>query len=501
MKRQANAYLTVVLALCLALLISFSLALIESVRQNAGRLESECITDIALQSVMAEYHREMMEQYNLFVIDSSYQTPTYGKQNVEERLNYYLERNLDTEDVFLSGFLYRDFLRLSTQGANVTDVSYITDDYGGVFRECAVEAVKANTGLEMLEQVQEWMQTIESDSLESSDVAGKKAGIDAELEAMDGTRIETAKDVWEEVSVDNPTDALEAKRRLGILKLVTEEENLSQVVLPVDGLAGSRMQRAAETGKGVEVSADDAANREQKNDAEKDEKAENCADSLADKFLFREYLLRYMGHYGAEDIRDVLKYQAEYLIAGQESDVENLRKVANRICVIREAANTLYLLGSETRMQEIRMMAGAMCALIPIPGINAVMEAAILLGWAYAESVYDVEMLLAGERIPLTKSDATWHYSLVSALWGNWGEHKAEQEGMSYEDYLRVFLMFAKDDELTMRAMNLVEADMRSTQGNDNFRLDACITALEVKVVLESAYGYEYELDRQKEYN
>ena len=76
-----NGYLTVGLSLCLAVLLSLCLTLIDGVRRNGARLEIECITDIGMHSIMAEYHRELMRQYNLFAIDSSYGTDLCAKAN------------------------------------------------------------------------------------------------------------------------------------------------------------------------------------------------------------------------------------------------------------------------------------------------------------------------------------------------------------------------------------------------------------------------------------
>ena len=78
MKSQ-NAYLTVYLTLCLAVILSLFLALIDGARRNGARLEAEIVTDIGLQSIMAEYHRELMKQYNLFAIDTSYGTEQQGE--------------------------------------------------------------------------------------------------------------------------------------------------------------------------------------------------------------------------------------------------------------------------------------------------------------------------------------------------------------------------------------------------------------------------------------
>ena len=135
-----NAYLTVCLALCLTLVVSLCLALIEGARQNGGRLEAECVAEIAVESVMAEYHRELMKQYNLFAIDSSYGTAICGKENVEAHIEQYLKKNLDYEDLFLEELLYRDFFRLYLKGVQLTRVSILTDGTGVLFRRAAADA-------------------------------------------------------------------------------------------------------------------------------------------------------------------------------------------------------------------------------------------------------------------------------------------------------------------------------------------------------------------------
>ena len=55
-------------------------------------------------------------------------------------------------------------------------------------------------------------------------------------------------------------------------------------------------------------------------------------------------------------------------------------------------------------------------------------------------------------------------------------------------------------DTLTMRAMNLVEADIRVTPGNRYFRLDWCFDKIEVEMRFVSKYGYFHEVMKRKEY-
>ena len=110
-KTGTEAYLTVYAALSLTALISLFLVLLEGVRFNTIQTEAEIITDIAADSILAEYHREMFEQYRMFWVDTSYGTAQPSIDAVEEHMQGYLEKNCDS-DVFLFSLpLYRDLLQ------------------------------------------------------------------------------------------------------------------------------------------------------------------------------------------------------------------------------------------------------------------------------------------------------------------------------------------------------------------------------------------------------
>lgn len=480
-EREKNAYLTVCLALCLAIIFSLFLVLLDGVRRNGVRLEVECVTDIGLHSILAEYHRELMKQYNLFAIDISYGTTLCSKTNTEAHLRNYLKKNLDYSDILLSDFLYRDLLAIELEAVELTKVSILSDYGGAVFRKNAVDAIKADVGLDLLEELQEWMQVIEVNGLENGEEEAEKQRIDEQISEYDGMEIEIEEEEWETLEINNPTDGLEAKKSLGILSLVTDGE-LSTSALNTENLIMNRMQQG-------QVNQGNMAYTEQSE-----------AEKLVEKFLFQEYLLKYMGHYGEEEDEDALHYQIEYLIVGGDSDVENLRSIANRLLVIREAANAAYLWSNGTKRAEISAIAAVVCTLIVLPQLTALLEAAILLAWAYAESIYDVKSLMAGGKIPLMKDDGSWHYSLSAALAGNLQEETQDGQGLSYEDYLRVFMMLSGTDKITARAMNMVEADIRNTPGNSAFRLDGCYDAVEARIRFGSAHDYHYEITRQKSY-
>lgn len=479
MERE-NGYLTVYLALCLTLILSLYLALIEGARRGGAAMESACAAEIGMQNIMAEYHRELFNQFNLFALDSSYGTRICGRKNTEAHLMEYLKRNLSMEDVFAGKYLYRDFLGLQAYDAELTGVSILTDEKGAVFRGMAIEAVKNDVGLKLLEEVQDWMSVVQVNGLAEADYAAESRKLDEALEEYDGMEMQISENESVFLEVDNPAAQLNTKRGLGTLHLVIENtESLSPKILSGAELVSRRMEQGILHSGNMPVQP---------------------AEDLWSRVLFQEYLLRYLDHYGDEAGGGALDYQIEYLIAGKEQDTENLKSVAGRLSAIREAANVVYLLTDPEKSLEIEEAAIFACGLFALPELIPLVKAAILFGWAYAESVYDVKTLLAGGKIPLMKDKSSWHYSLSSALYGGMEDSGGSGRGLSYEDYLRILMTLTGLDTLTVRAMDMVEADIRQTPGNSYFRLDACYGELEALMRIDSSYGYRFEIRRKRAY-
>ena len=154
--RDYGAYLTVYVALTLGVIMSLCLALIEGVRTNAIKMEAVCICDVAGNSVLAEYHRELWEQYNLFYVDVSYGTPYVSPLSVKNRMQYYLDKNVDYEEVEILDYLYKDFLGISFENLDLNQVHMATDAQGAVFRSSAINAIKDDFGVTQIESILGW---------------------------------------------------------------------------------------------------------------------------------------------------------------------------------------------------------------------------------------------------------------------------------------------------------------------------------------------------------
>lgn len=482
-KMLTDGYLTVYLTLTMTIILSLCLALIEGTRQNAVFMEAECVVDIGLNSILAEYHRELLAQYNLFAIDSSYGGIMPRVNQTETHLKQYLEQNLSTEDVFLDWLLYRDFLGIQLEDVELTGVSILTDDGGAVFCRRAAEAVWDDMNLNLYSELQNWLQIVESEQLTERDVAEEKSKLDKKLSSYNGKKIQISETEWITVEVKNPTASLEKKRKEGILKwVVPDSTKLSNKSLSLDTLIMARME--AENVNCGNIRLQELSEEQQ----------------LMERFFFQEYLMQYMGHYGAESEEDPLTYQLEYLLIGKENDLDNLRGVVNAIFAVREAANISYLMTDQKKTTAAETLGAALATAMTIPEAANVIKLILLYGWAFAESIYDVKCLMSGGRVPLIKTSKTWHYDLDKALRLEDGDQKTDSKGLSYEDHLRIFMTLQKREVLTARAMNMVEADIRQTPGNQAFRIDGCLDYVEACAKFKSAYGYTCEITRNKGY-
>lgn len=473
-----DGYLTVFLSLILSIMISLCLLLVLGARENTRRMEIECVTDIGMNNILAEYHRELMYRYDLFFIDTSYGSAYADYAQTEGHLLNYLRYNLGSEEIFLP-FLYRNLLKLKVDSVEFTQVSAASDEGGAVLRRQAVEVMYQRYGVAYLQQLESWFNEIRECDLNTTDVLAKQQQACRELEEWNGSVI-TINGVEQTLQVENPVARACTFWEAGILNYVTEDmENLSTLQIP----AGSRLSdRDLLRGTGMNAAVE-------------------FEDNWWQQLIFHEYIMAYTGHYSAERDGSFLQYQTEYIIAGQDNDLENLKSVVDAIFGIRAAANLLYLLSDAEKMEITELLAYGFATLLTVPELEPVFQIVLVLTWALAESLYDVSALLKGERVPLFKSAGDWHYSLEEILnFGGVTDDNNRDSGLAYEDYLRLFLMLQDKGTTTYRLMDIMEMDIRRTPGNQYFRLDGCIDSLTAVIEYSGKDGKTYTITRSYGY-
>lgn len=482
--RRAGGYLTVYLSLTLALLLSFVLAIVEGARRHTVRMEAECIADIGMNSVLAEFHRELLEQYDLLFVDMSYGTSKAAAENSSEHLRSYMQNNCRRAKTSWEKYLFapRDWLALSVDKAVVREYS-IASDYGGnVMKRQALEYMKDSSVEGMLVKLSEQAAQVKNLELDTRDLGKERAGIQSRIDAIELPVRMNEEGQEETVSLDNPADKVEASRGSFTLGTVLGKgAHISGTVIRPENYISHRERK---NGTGISPGFREPS-------------------GMTEDLLFDCYLFEKCGFYGKELEKSLLKYQIEYIIAGKGSDMENLDYVVKRLLLWREAANVMYIFTDTGKCAEAELLASSLTAVLFVPELAEPVKYAILFAWAYMESVRDVKCLLNGGKVPLLKTAADWRTGIADlADFPDSISGKASGgRGLDYGDYLRVMLFLENDNKKTMRSMDVMEMDIRMTPGNEHFRMDACFDSYVADISISSAFGYHYEVKRRYGYD
>lgn len=469
-----RGYITVFLSLSLALILSLVFTVIEGARISAIRMKFECVADIGMNSVLAEYHRELLEQYDLLFVDMAYGSARPDIGNTEAHLRNYMQKNFRPEEKGSWGM--RDFLSMNMQSVEINRYSIASDDGGTVLKRQVTDYMADYPLGAVLEKIPLNVDMLQTYGLESRDIDGERHRYEAQIDEIGLPVVEVEEDKFEEVPLDNPADAANATRGSGVLNLVFDNPSQVSAVRVNTGDYISHRSRLQGTGlsrEAAEVSGE------------------------PNELVFEAYLFEKCGYYGQELEKSLLKYQVEYILAGQDTDWENLEQTAKKLLRWREAANVIYILSDTAKVAEAEAAALALAAVTMLPALAEPVKYTILFAWAYVESLQDVKTLLSGGRVPLMKTAADWKTGLncIKNVRGSLTEDGGGT-GLNYKEYLQIMLFLQDKTTRTYRAMDIMEMDIRRTPGNARFRLDGCFDTYEAHMSVASGFGYAYEMTR-----
>ena len=483
--------ITVFLALILSLVTALVCTGIESVRMAAARTQILNGADIGLYSLFGQFDREMLKDYDLFLLDGSCGQGSLDLASVYDNFSSYMKP-----------VLKQNSQKLSVVQGGFSAYRLLTDEGGEPFYNQVVQYMKETLGSQGVSLLLDKMKD-RKEKTEQAEQAGEQAengdiieNYDAEMEENnrkneealaeaeknpEGGELEDGDNVTAPPQkVVNPISIIRRIRKMGILELV---------------IPGN---------KGVydgQVQAGTLLSRREKQKGMPMYEPEKTDTSYTSQILFQQYLMEKLGNYSAPE-KGALKYQTEYILGGKTGDIENLKSVAGRLLLIREGVNMVHLVSDGTKRAQAAGLGSAIASAFLIPPATGVIEAAILLCWAFGESILDVRELFDGGKVPLVKSTADWQLSLENLpelLNGLDSVRRGSEDGMSYEDYLQVLLLGVSREEKITRAMDMIELCVRE-KGRKNFRMDSCIVAAEISVDVKAnkrkvfnvtrAYGY-----------
>lgn len=485
-ERVSAGYLTLYLALSLPIILSLFLVLIEGARMNAVRMQIELAADAAMNSVLGEFHRELLRQYDLFFVDASFGTDAPSDQRVEEHLREYMARNFESTGLLPLGSR-KSFTALSVQDLHLTGTRYAVDQSAAALREQITAYMLADPVGERLSGLLATVRSYEDASLDESEWERRKADNDREMAELRGraeelrVRKEAEGERVPSGEYEDPAQNTNSFRgRLALYQVLGSAYSVSEASAELPALLSHR-----EVHEGTGLVPENIHGYGQ-----------------AGRLLFDEYILEKCSHYRHALGKGLLSYQAEYILFGREADETNLNKMASRLLMLRAAACCAHLFSDEEKQTEAEGLATVVSCVLLVPEMMEVMKTAILLAWAYVEGLQDVKTLFAGGRVPLLKDSENWKTTMFSIFApGVCTKGEKGGSGFSYEDYLRVFLFFMKDADKSRRLMDVMEMDIRCTEGNQNFRMDWCLDGFGMEASAASGFGYEYTIRRELSYN
>lgn len=476
MKKNEDAYLTVYLSIVFGIVLSLLLTLIEGAAIGAVRAQAEIVADLGMDSVFAEYNREVLDQYELFFIDSSYGGRNGGIGMVEKHLSDYMGYNMNPNQD-KPAFGGKTLLKLQNPYLEITEASYASDDHCMVWKAQAVNYMKAVYGGDLVSIVKEHMDTVNSNGLTDKDVAADVSQQMQEFEEALTEKgiLEYGAESEEGYSYEKVAGVFNTLMGGGILMLTLPmDKTVSGAIMDGGPYFSSRMKNGRiNQGIGLHEGAD-------------------RPDGIMDELIYDEYLMKMCGSFNEPKDDGLLKYQIEYILFGINSDAANLRASVEYLFAVRTAADTISIYRDSTRKAEAEAVAKLVCALLCVSELEDLLKAIILGVWALEEAASDVHHLLGGGQVPLIKDSSEWNTSLVDLFSGNFIGDEKNVTGLSYEDYLRVFLGLMNQETKAARSLDVVEMDIRQTAGNDAFRIDRCIDYIMVGFGFSDASGHDF---------
>ena len=318
-RKKENAYLTVYLSLVFGIILSLLLALIEGAAIGAARAQAELAADLGMDSVFAEYHRELLEQYELFFIDSAYGGKSGGTGMVEKHLSGYLDKNMDPDkDVGMFGGI--TYLKLTNPYLEIREVSYAGDENGAVWKAQAVAYMKAVYGGDIINTVKEHLEIVQKNEMNTRDVASeiKKQKKEFEDALAEKEIIEYGTETSDGNSYQKVSKLVNQLISGAFLKLMMPSgEKMSQAEVDLNAYYSGRA-RAGTVNSGIGL-----------------HEGAPAAEGFADELIYGEYLMKVCGNYRDKKENSLLSYQIEYILYGFGSDTSNLSACLATLFAVR----------------------------------------------------------------------------------------------------------------------------------------------------------------------
>lgn len=146
MCKQKEGSITVFLSLILLLILAITMTTIEAARVNGAKVYAERALQTAMDSVLSEYYRPLLEEYHLFGLEGSYGTDNLNTDVIAAKLRNYMEYTFnpgkDLKDSGGNPYQLFNLYGIHTDNAAINKTNTLTDFNGELFVNQAVSYMK-----------------------------------------------------------------------------------------------------------------------------------------------------------------------------------------------------------------------------------------------------------------------------------------------------------------------------------------------------------------------
>jgi hypothetical protein len=508
---RVKGSITIFLSLALLFVIALIGSLLESARVTVAGEVALDNSYLAEQNILAEYQRELWNDYHVFFVDVSLLN---GEEGAVKLANSYMDKMMPggkgdylgttasfTSLSFKENMTENDCYFFAKQAAaymkygaaagvgkkliNNANLIKTAEDGTDTLRKGLKIKVEAEKKLIELERekkkLEEKANDIKKGAKDIKEIIGTEVqaqsksgllGIEEAERSESSNQIHTKmaekpKDMAKKIEVqksevqdDTPKytekEVADAKK-----KYKESQKNLDDAT--GDGSAGGTL--------GFFISGDKKVSKRKISDTswndvktEKEEKTDLVEKGLLILYA-KAHFKNFLSKAKEDDKKEALKYGLEYLIAGKESDEANLSSVANRIFGLRTIVWYGYFLTRKDKMAEAEAIAAAIASVLALPAAIEIIKYGIVMGWSMDEARKEVKSLLKGEDIPLLPG-------------------KSEGVKLKYQSFLDSFLVITSG-KLPVRMVKLIEQNikLRYYQG---FRADSMYAGVNGEVSVKT---------------
>lgn len=474
---EEKGQITVFLSLLLIVLIGFSFVVVEGVSSYGASALGEDAVKNAGENVLANYDRELFNKYHIFFLDP-------------REKNYILSDGKADVAQYFSG---NSFFNVFCNSLEMTEEVTAVEEDGLYLKHEIREWMKYRQEEKVKDTLKQLINNVKKNNADRKEYQNEAEEETGNIEQSEENKAEKDKEdkveeetVSQEVQKERTTwkeikEALQLLTKTGILFYVSDHpEQLSRKSIPEGNLPSRAKKREQEEHKVEEFLFSGSGLKGIKSMLSVDFSINTNSTLWTKENYIVPYIEECFLDYSEEEKNDVqeqvLAYEKEYLIKGQPSDLDNLKRVANDILLLRFINNYIFT-GRDAEIQsQVNLMASALTGVVGIPQTAKAVQMMLRAALSYGESLLELHTLFGGGEISLTKDRGNWNLELKTMV-KQLKEKKAVKKGkhnISYKDYLKV-LLFMKGNStiLCYRMMDIMQENIACKEAG--FLMENCL--------------------------